>query len=208
MESQAAASHAAAANPPSSAVAFAASAQPLATPAAAAIPQSASTTPDSNRPPPTALSPIVSEVLKMAAADVATPVLKTYVECLPMVFQLTEADVIALKQNQVADEVVTLLLQRGAEIRAATFKARKDAAARTATAKPGPGGLDPESYEYFQHYYLHSRTLATVSQSFSPYGYSAFGPAYGYGPAFAYGAPYRSRAGYGWSPGFHPGWRR
>jgi hypothetical protein len=147
---------------------------------------------------------MVIEVLRMAEEEVTTPVLKTYVECSPMAYQLSESDVIALKQARVADEVVTVLLRRGAAIRAALYSARKEAAARAATPAPAPSGLDPESYEYFQFYHLQSRTLATVSQNFAP----GYGFGYGYGPAFAYGYPYGRHPGYGPRPGFRSGWRR
>jgi hypothetical protein len=184
-----------------------ASAQQPANDGPTAAPPIADSVSSTNPPPGTGLSPIVNEVLTMAAADVTTPVLKTYVECSPMAYQLSEADVIALKKARVADEVVTVLLQRGAEIRAAYYSAKKEAAARAAVPRTATGGLDPESYDYFQHYYLQSRTLATVSQNLPVYGYTGFGPAYGYGSPYAYGAPYWGRPGYGWGPGFRPGWR-
>lgn len=149
--------------------------------------------PASNAAPAGALSPLVAEVLKMAAADVSPAVLRTYVECSPMVYEMSHADVIALKQAHVADEVVTLLLQRGAEIRSARLQARREAAARASAPAKSVVGLDPESYEYFQYYHLHSRTLATVAQNYSPYWYPGIVSGVAYGGPFGYWRPYGLR---------------
>ena len=157
----------------------------------------------SNAAPVATLSPIVTEVLKMAEAEVTTPVLKTYVECSPLAYQITDTDVIALKKAKVADEVVTVLLQRSADIRAAYYSAKKEATAKAAAPRAVAGGLDPESYDYFQHYYLHTRTLASASQNIPIYGYTGFGPAYGYGSPYGLGGPYWNRWGMGYRPGFY-----
>ena len=44
------------------------------------------------------------------------------------------------------------------------------------------GGLDPESYEYFQYYYLYPRTLAAANQRL----YTPYPSLYGFG-AYPYG---------------------
>jgi len=47
--------------------------------------------------------------------------------------------------------------------------------------------LDPESYDYFQYYYLYPRTLASVNERiYSSYPWVAGYPGYAYG----YGAPW------------------
>jgi len=130
---------------------------------------------------PASYSPGVSELLKMADAGVSGQVIKTYVECSTTAYHLTDVDVIALKKHNVSDEVVTLLLQRGAQARAAAAQARTEALARALSAKRTvSGGLDPESYEYFRYYYLQPRALAGSSQNFyTPYP-ASFGYPYGY----------------------------
>lgn len=160
-------------------------ASPLATKAEQAV--------ATNLPPSRALSPGVGEILKMADAGVSMEVIKAYVECSPIPYQPTGEDVIALKNHKVADEVVTILLKRGAQVRAALVQARNDALARAlASRRMASGGLDPESYEYFQHYYLQPRALASAYERLAPYSYSSFPFSYGYlsGPPFSAGPAY------------------
>jgi hypothetical protein len=120
-------------------------------------------------------------------------VIKSYVECSPIAYQPTDEDVIALKKHYVADEVVTLMLNRGAQVRAALTQARNDAFTRALTSKRmASGGLDPESYDYFQHYYLQPRALASAYERLAPYSFSPFPYPYRY-PAsapFSIGRPY------------------
>jgi hypothetical protein len=161
-------------------------------PTAVAAPADAS--PATNPSPATALSPGVSGVLKLADADVSGEVLKTYVESSPTAFQLTEADIIALKQHHVADDIVTLLLKRSAEVRSAIAKARQDAGVRaTSERRLAAGGFDPDSYEYFQYYYLQPRALAAAQQRLQPHYYGGLPYAYGYPPAFVYGPGFPGR---------------
>ena len=126
--------------------------------------------PAANRPPAKALSPGVSEILKMADAGVSTEVIKTYVESSATVFEPTHEDIIAMNQHKVGDEVITLLIRRGTQARAAIAQAKKDAVARVELARRmGSGGLDPESYEFFQYYYLQPRALASAYERLDPY---------------------------------------
>jgi hypothetical protein len=150
-----------------------------------------------NQPPAAVISPGVSEILKMADAGVSTEVIKTYVESMPTASPPTDLDVIALKKHNVADAVVTLLLRRGAEARAAIAQAKNSAAARViATRKTASGGFDPESYDYFQYYYLQPRAQASVYQRLSPYYYPSFRYPYGHRAGYAYGPPFYRRSVY------------
>jgi len=151
-----------------------------------------------NVPPLKPLSHGVGEILKLADAGVSTEVIKSYVECSPIPYQPTDVDVIALKKHNVADEVVTLLLKRGAQVRAALTQARNDALARALTSRRmTAGGLDPESYDYFQHYYLQPRALASVYERLAPYSSPLFTYTYGYaaGPPFSGGRAYPNGPG-------------
>ena len=148
------------------------------------------------------LSPGVSEILKMADAGVSADVLKTYVECMPTVVPPTEADIIALKQHHVADDVTTLLLKRGAQVRTAAAQARNAAVARALSARTkAAGGFDPDSYEYFQYYYLQPRALASAYQRLWPY-YFYPSSGYGYPSSFGFGPFLAGRRSYYRSPGF------
>jgi hypothetical protein len=130
-----------------------------------------------NRPTSGALSPGVNEIVQMADAGVSTEVLKAYVEYSSTPYQPTDQDIITLKKHNVADEVVTLMLKRGAQVRAAVVQARNEALVKALSARRmSAGGLDPESHDYFQYYYLQPRALASVYERLSPY----------YSPSFPY----------------------
>lgn len=147
-----------------------------------------------NQAPAVSLSPGVREILKMADAGVSTEVIKAYVESTPATYQPTDVDVIALKKHNVADEVVTLLLKRGAEAQAAVAQAKNDALTRViVTRKLASGGFDPESYDYFQYYYLQPRAQASVYQRLSPYYYPPLRTPYGYRMGYVYGPPFSRR---------------
>lgn len=164
-----------------------------AAPAPTAAPEQPATAP---------LSPGVADILKLTAAGVSAEVIRTYIDCAPTACPLTDADVIALKRGQVPDDVVTRLIQRGAEARTAVAQANHDALAQALSERRlASGGFDPESYEYFQYYHLQARTLATSRQRL---GYYA-GPGYHY-PGF-YAGPrtlnpwHRSGPGHFGGPG-------
>src|SRR5271157_2069431 len=81
------------------------------------------------------LSPGVGDILKMADAGVSMEVIKTYIECSPTKPQPTDADMIALKQHNVPDEIATLLLKRGAQVRVAVAQARAAAVERVLSSR-------------------------------------------------------------------------
>lgn len=140
----------------------------------------------------TAPSSGVADILKMLDAGVSKDVIKVYIENSPAAYNLTSADLIALKERGVSDELSLTLLNRNktqAPI-AVAASAKTDAPAVKTVRIINSGRLDPESYEYFQHYYLQARSLAYTYQTlgyqsgpYSPYGYGYY-PYAGYGPYF------------------------
>jgi hypothetical protein len=130
----------------------------------------------------------VDETLKMVQAGVSTDVIKTYIENSPVAYSLSAADVIALKEHAVPDELTTALMKRGATIRVEVQRSRTLNATAPAYSRSNRrySTLDPESYDYFQYYYLYPRTLAAANQSFyssgarspgfAPSGYGYYGP--------------------------------
>jgi hypothetical protein len=135
----------------------------------------------------------VDEVLKMVKAGVSTEVIRTYIENSPVVYNLNAADIIALKEHGVPDELTTAMMRRGAALKAQVRQAMADNA--RFSAHPAPRRhyqLDPEGYDYFQYYYLYPRTLSAANQRF--YGTGGFAP--GFTP-FGYGY------GYGYGPGYY-----
>jgi len=168
--------------------------EPVTNAAAADVAKAAS---PSNPPPAVILSSGIAEILKLADAGVSTEVITTYIETSPLKLQPTEQDVIALKEHNVPDEVVKLLLKRGAQARDTATQARNEAILQiVASRRAASGGIDPESHEYFRAYYLQPRAVAAANQRLYPY----FGPysvgSYTYGPAFSYGGPLVARPAY------------
>jgi len=162
--------------------------------ATAAKPQGGTNTSQSSS---AAISPGVTEILKMADAGVSAEVIKTYVESSPVAPQPTDDDVIAMKKHNVGDDVVTLLLKRGAEARSRTAVAKQEAVAQViSTRRASSGGFEPESYDYFRHYYLQPRALASANQRLYPYYGPYFARPYGYGSVYGYGAPVSGRPYY------------
>jgi hypothetical protein len=150
-----------------------------------------------NQPAPAALPTGVSEIIRLADAGISTEIIRTYIECSSTAFQPTDADIIALKQHHVADDVITLLMKRGAQVRVVAAQARNDAAIDAiSTSRMASGGFDPESYDYFQYYYLQPRAQASVNQRLSPFSYPSFSHAYGYPSVHGFGPPFAGRSRY------------
>ena len=169
---------------------------------------------EASQSPGQALSGGIVEILKMMDAKVSPEVIKAYVETTSMASSPSAADIVALKAHAVPDDITTALMKRSAAVREQSRQAGVDSAAQgtaPVAAKPGTAaytrsyGLDPESYEYFQYYHLHPRTLSSVYQRLSPY----YPHSYGYNPPLPYG-PYPP-GGYsyhhrGFRPAYGPRW--
>jgi hypothetical protein len=141
----------------------------------------------------TALSPGVNEILRLADAGVSADVLVAYIDSAPALPQLTSHDIIALKKKNVPDEVVKMILTRGAAARQAATALRNEALINYVESRRAiAGGVDPESYDYFRMYYLQPRADAAANQRLYPY-YGPYGRAYTYGP---YGVPWSGRSAY------------
>jgi len=124
----------------------------------------------------------------MMNAGVSTDVIKAYVESTHLDISPTATDLIALKEHGVPDDITTALLKRSGEIQAQRAQPSQRV---VIPANPGFGPLDPESYSYFQRYYLFPRTLAFANGELGGYypqgfpGYypsvpQPFGPGSGY----------------------------
>ena len=146
------------------------------------------TEPDSTRPAEHSAG--VDEILKMVQAGVSAEVIRTYIENSPIVYSLSAADVIALKEHAVPDELTMAMMKRGAAL-------KTQARPAVALNAPPPAQLgssrrsyrlDPESYDYFQYYYLYPRTLAAANQRF--YSSDPFSPGFApYGSGYSYYGP-------------------
>jgi hypothetical protein len=151
----------------------------------------------SNSPPAGAVkhSTGVDEILTMTQAGVSSEVLKTYVESSQIPYNLNATDLIDLKQHGVPDDLTMAMLKRGANLR--TQAGQSSNLNSTSPAYPVSrsrhGLLDPESYNYFQYYYLYPRTLAAANQrlfsSYPTYLNTPLYPYSNYGPPPFYPAP-------------------
>ena len=117
----------------------------------------------------------LAEVLKMVDAGISKDIIRQYIQNSTVACDLTADDIIALKQRGVPDEIALALLRRSAELKsqAASVSAASSPATRAPTYSvtiPNYAGIDPDSYAYFYHYYLHPRTLASVYQRLGVYG--------------------------------------
>ncbi len=170
------------------------------TPVAIAVNASASAA----EPARTALvrhSPSIDAILQMVDGGVSTNIVKSYVESSLVPFDPTPADLLALKQHGVSDEITLAIIQHGAQLRQ---QFQQTPAAAPATT-PGPvnprtAGFDPEGYDFWWYHYAYPRTLASIDQRMagftSPYAYWDYHPfalrpsfalAYSYPPTLSFG---------------------
>jgi hypothetical protein len=137
--------------------------------------------------PGPASSQAVADILKMLDGGVSVDVVRTYIQNSPTPFEMSASDVVMLKQRGVSDDITNAMLKRSGELRGQGGQTGD--ALQVVSARPPLrmvrtyNGMDPESYDYFYHYYLHPRTLASVYQRLGGYGASY---SYGYQP-FGYG---------------------
>jgi len=114
------------------------------------------------------------EMFKMVDAGLSKEVIKAFIERAPFPFDPTPTDLIALKQRGVSDEIALALLKHE--------PAASPGGGKTSTAELAPSNkrvvlvyIDPEGYDYFQHYYLYPRTLAAANARLgwyqTPFGY-------------------------------------
>jgi hypothetical protein len=130
----------------------------------------------------------VDEILQMVQGGVSTEVIKDFIENSQVPYNLSADDIIALKSHSVQDDLTRAMIKRGAALMPAS-RAGKAPASSGNRARPAP--LDPDSYDYFQYYYLYPRTLAAANQRlYSSYPYSSFGYSpYSYGYGYGYYGP-------------------
>ena len=115
-------------------------------------------------------SPSIQEMLKLADAKVSTDVLKSFVEHSANACQPSAAEVIALKERGVDDEVITALMNRSAEVKAQAGPSRARVAVPTIVKDFSTGGnLDPESYDFWYYHYAYPRALSYSYRTLSPY---------------------------------------
>jgi hypothetical protein len=169
------------------------------------------------KPSVTTNSPGIAEILKMAQAGVSKDVMKAYVERSSIAYDPSPEELIALKERLVADEIVTALLKRGAEVRAQTPTNRPVAAPAIVRDLSTGGYLDPDSYDFWWYHYAYPRALSYSYRTLYPYqlwpGYNYYEPFVGapfysagvsrYGFSRRYGSPWSPARSRMFQPGFN-----
>lgn len=134
-------------------------------------------------PAPINLSPGLRDITKMLDAKVDASIIQAYIKNSPTLYNPTANEIIALKQRGVPDEIITSLLQRGAEVRS-QLAANANAAPATAPMAP-PAATQPA--------YGADYGVAV------PYSYPVY-PSYAYDyPYLGYGAVYPYYSSWWWN---------
>lgn len=139
-------------------------------------------------PAPVRFSPGVDEILKMVDAKVDPGVIKAFIKNSPVAYNLSAGEIIALKQRGTADEVITLVIQHGGEVRAQMMAGNNSP---PPAATPPAGTYDTPGYDYstapnypypYSDYYPYS--------SYYPYYYADYYPYYSPYSYYSYGYPW------------------
>ena len=152
-------------------------------------------------------SPGVADVVKLLDAKVDTEVIKTYVKNSPTAYNPSATEIISLKDRGVAPEILTALLQHGAEVRAQSMQAAQ-AAPGVAAPPAYPNGTAPYApappYDYTtQPVYPNYGYSYPADSSAYPgynYGYNDYGSSWPlFWPSFYFGGyPYHGYSGRGY----------
>src|ERR1017187_10845532 len=129
-------------------------------------------------------SPGVADIVKLVEAKVDPEVIKTYVTSSRTAYNPSATEIIALKDRGVGPEILTAMLQRGAEVRAQSMQAAQ-AAASASAPQTYPSGVNPNAavpgYDYGTQpaypNYAYSYPANSYVYPSDAYAY----PAYGYG---------------------------
>ena len=155
------------------------------TPTAAASGQE---TPGVQNAPAAGLSPGVADILKMVDAKVDPEVIKTYINNSPTAYNPSATEIIALKDRGVGSEILTAMMQHGAEVRAQSMRA-----AQAAGNPAAPGAANPYAPAYNNSpqpgYSPYSSTYPSASYVYPNYAYDYPGYYYG-GYNYGYSWPW------------------
>ena len=135
------------------------------------------------------LSPGIADIVKMVDAKIDPQVIKTYIQNSPTAYNPSATEIIALKDQGVGSEILTAMLQHGAEVRAQSMRAAQ-AAPGAAAPQTFPGGVNPYApapgYDYSAQpvYPNYSYSYPDYSDAYPAYAYPY--PAYGWGYPWPY----------------------
>ncbi len=148
-----------------------------------------------NAPNEAALSPVTLEVIKLLQAGMSKSIIQAYIEQAAVTRALTAADLVALKEKGVPDDLTVALLKRANAVAAAQTR-RPQLAATTGSTSSGQGAppalgapgsrvMDPESYDFWWYHYAYPRALAAANERL----FSSYAPFYQSPPDAGYYYP-------------------
>ena len=160
--------------------------------------------------PAARFSPGVADIVKLVDAKVDAEVIRSYVKNSPTAYNPSATEIIALKDHGVAPEVLTAMLQRGAEVRAQSMQAAQAAqqASPEAAAPYAPDydyGTQPVYPNYPYTYPVSSYVYPSYDYAYP--GYSYGWSDYGYGWPYYWPSFYFGLGGYGYRYPYYYGGR-
>ena len=167
----------------------------------------------------------INEVVALAQSGIDQSIVVSYIKTSPGPFQPSADEIIKLRDLGVSSEIITTMMQRGAEVRdqnraiAASAPAQSQTYAQSSVsyAQPAPAQSWPPPYvdpTYYPTYYSEPSSVVYVGGSYGyPYYYNNYCyPSYYsrvgfYGPRFSvnFGAPFGGFRVGGFNGGFHGG---
>ena len=160
-------------------------------------------------------SPGIADIVKMVDAKVDAEVIKTYIKNSPTAYNPSATEIIALKDHGVGPEILTAMLQRGAEVRAQSMQAAQAAPSAVAPQAypgaanpyaPAPGydySAQPVYPNYAYSYPAYSYAYPSVRRTVSGYGCGYAWPYFWPSLSFAFGCyPYGGYCGYRYPFGY------
>ena len=85
-------------------------------------------------------------------------------------FNLSATDIITLKEKGVADEVLSALLKRDADMKTSVAQSYATTAAPAIVRRLSTeGAIDPESYDFWFYHYAYPRALSESYRMLAPY---------------------------------------
>jgi hypothetical protein len=176
---------------------------PASTSATASVspPATAATTEGAAKPTPPAspYSPGVGELLKLAEAKVSKEVMLKFVATSDLVVYPTAGELVAMKKQDVPDEVIVAFMDRGAALIKESRGIEQDrriAVPSIVSALSTEGEMDPDSYEFWWYHYAYPRALSFSYKTLTPYlpttydTYSYYPRRYGGDRSFPYSSRY------------------
>jgi hypothetical protein len=125
----------------------------------------------------TSFTPGIADILKMADAKLDADVIKAFIKNSSTPYDPTVPEIIALKEHGLSSEILTVVIERGGEVRAQMAKARQGNAAPY-TQPPYPNAPAPYAPAPANDYDTAQPVYAAYPYPYPVYSYSYLYPGY------------------------------